>query len=361
MKTNFSENIKALRKEKRITQEQLADAMGVSAGAIYKWEQGISTPDIELIMEIAAFFGVSVDALIGYEMCKSDRERILEELKRIKHTKAYENCWDEVESWLRRYPNDFEIVYRCGIIYHLAGIETSNRKHFFHSVELLNHACALISQNNDPAISETEIHRDIAIAYLIIGEWEKGMEQLKKNNPCGVNDDIIGQELATNHDRRQEAVPYLTGALLHCTASLYRIVIGFVNLFFAQKDYRSAAEILRWLITYFDGLKTDRGMSYLDKNSAFMLALCGAAYEKNGETEKAKEYLKKARKTAMDFDAAPNYTSQNIRYCGSAELMTAYDNIGSTAMDTVVKVLREGADSPDDSILKLWKEICREA
>ena len=36
MKTNFSENIKALRKEQHITQEQLAEAMGVSAGAIYK-------------------------------------------------------------------------------------------------------------------------------------------------------------------------------------------------------------------------------------------------------------------------------------------------------------------------------------
>ncbi len=90
MKTNFSENIKALRREQHVTQEQLAEAMGVSAGAIYKWEQSISTPDIEMIMEIASFFGVSVDALVGYRMYSSDRDRILQELKRIKLEKSYE-------------------------------------------------------------------------------------------------------------------------------------------------------------------------------------------------------------------------------------------------------------------------------
>lgn len=128
MKSKFSENVKSLRKEHHITQEQLAEAMGVTAGAIYKWEQELSTPDIGIIMELASFFGISVDALVGYEVCASDKERILQALKRIKFEKAYENCWDEVEGWLRRYPNDFDIVYHSGILYNLVGIET--KKHY---------------------------------------------------------------------------------------------------------------------------------------------------------------------------------------------------------------------------------------
>ncbi len=361
MKTNFSENIKALRKEQHMTQEQLAEAMGVSTGAIYKWEQAISTPDIEVIMEIASFFGVSVDALVGYRLCSNDRDRILQELKRIKLEKSYEGCWEEVEKWLRRYPNDFQIVYGSGVLYHLASIETANQKHIIRSIELLSHACTLIRQNQDPKLSETELHRDIAIAYMSMGEWDKGIEQLKKNNPCGVHDDIIGQEFATNPHRRQEAIPYLANALIHCTASLYRIVIGYVNLFFAQNDYHSAAEMLRWMTAYLDGLKTAQGVSYLDKDNALLLALCGSVHERIGEVESAKEFLRKARRVALEFDAAPNYTSQNIRYCAHADPKAAYDNIGSTAMDSVLKLLHEGAEGPDEPVLQLWEEICHES
>lgn len=68
MESKFSGNVKALRKQQSITQEQLAEAMGVTVGAVYKWEQNLSTPDIRIIMELARFSGVSVDALIGYEI-----------------------------------------------------------------------------------------------------------------------------------------------------------------------------------------------------------------------------------------------------------------------------------------------------
>lgn len=360
MKSNFAENIKELRKEQHVTQEQLAEAMGVSAGAIYKWEQAISTPDIEVIMEIASFFGVSVDALVGYRMYTSDRDRILQELKCIKHEKSYERCWDKVEKWIHRYPNDFEIVYHSGVLYHLASIETGNQTHIIRSIELLSHACMLIDQNRDPELSEAEIHRDIAIAYLTLGEWDKGMELLKQNNPCGVNDDLIGHELAANPHRRQESIPYLTNTLLRCTASLYRVVIGYINLFFEQKDYLSSIGILTWMTRYLDGLRTADGVSYLDKDKALLLVLCGVSYERIGEVENAQNCLRKARRIAVEFDQSPNYSSQNIRYCGSVEPKVAYDNIGSTAMETVLSVLQQGSDGADEPALKLWEEICNE-
>ncbi len=195
MKTRFAENIKTLRKAQHLTQEQLAEAMGVTAGAIYKWEQELSTPDIGIIMELASFFGVSVDALVGFEVCSSDKERILQALKRFKLEKDYENCWDDVEDWLRRYPNDFDIVYHSGILYYLVGMESKDNTRVARSVELLNHACSLIGQNKDPDISETSIRRDIAIADLLMGKEQEGLEQLKIHNPCGINDDISVRSL----------------------------------------------------------------------------------------------------------------------------------------------------------------------
>lgn len=46
MRLKLSENIKKFRKERKMTQEQLAEAMGVSASAVYKWESNQSTPEI---------------------------------------------------------------------------------------------------------------------------------------------------------------------------------------------------------------------------------------------------------------------------------------------------------------------------
>ncbi|MDE6212510.1 MAG: helix-turn-helix domain-containing protein [Lachnospiraceae bacterium] len=59
MKSRLAENIKAFRKERKMTQEQLAEAMGVTVGAVYKWESDQSNPDLNLIIELADLFEVS--------------------------------------------------------------------------------------------------------------------------------------------------------------------------------------------------------------------------------------------------------------------------------------------------------------
>lgn len=64
----LSENIAFFRKEKGITQEQLATELHVSNQAVSKWESGKCYPDIELLPDIANYFGISIDALLGKEI-----------------------------------------------------------------------------------------------------------------------------------------------------------------------------------------------------------------------------------------------------------------------------------------------------
>ena len=64
MGNGFKDNLKKLRKEKGLTQEELAESVGVSAQAVSKWELG-SLPDAALLPVIADVLGVSIDEMFG--------------------------------------------------------------------------------------------------------------------------------------------------------------------------------------------------------------------------------------------------------------------------------------------------------
>lgn len=62
---NIGTNIAALRKNNGITQEALANELGVSPQAVSKWENSTSCPDVSLLPDIAKYFGVSIDDLLN--------------------------------------------------------------------------------------------------------------------------------------------------------------------------------------------------------------------------------------------------------------------------------------------------------
>lgn len=63
----FSDNLKRLRKENKLTQPDLGEALHVSTSSYAKYERGEREPDIERILELARFFDVSTDTLLGFE------------------------------------------------------------------------------------------------------------------------------------------------------------------------------------------------------------------------------------------------------------------------------------------------------
>ena len=62
---NIGQNIKQLRQQSQLTQEQVAERLGVSYQAVSKWETNANTPDIALLPKIAALFAVPIDALFS--------------------------------------------------------------------------------------------------------------------------------------------------------------------------------------------------------------------------------------------------------------------------------------------------------
>ena len=71
MAMKIGDKIKFLRKAKGISQEALAQVLGVTFQAVSKWETNVTAPDVGLIPAIASFFGVSIDELFDYNVAES--------------------------------------------------------------------------------------------------------------------------------------------------------------------------------------------------------------------------------------------------------------------------------------------------
>ena len=94
MNMDIGSAIKKLRMDRKITQEEVAEYLGISYQAVSKWETGTTMPDITLLPEIAAFFGVRIDDLFSV-----DHE---DELKRIEHILAYEGLSEQSYLYAKR-------------------------------------------------------------------------------------------------------------------------------------------------------------------------------------------------------------------------------------------------------------------
>lgn len=76
MKLNIGKNIRRLRREANLTQEELGRELDVSPQAISRWENGSAYPDIEFLPTLAKYFGMTVDQLMGYDL-RMGNEQVL--------------------------------------------------------------------------------------------------------------------------------------------------------------------------------------------------------------------------------------------------------------------------------------------
>ena len=77
METEFAERLAMLRQERGLTQQRLADKLGLTAQAISKYEKGISLPEVDTLKSIATVLDCSTDYLLGHELTKESRVDML--------------------------------------------------------------------------------------------------------------------------------------------------------------------------------------------------------------------------------------------------------------------------------------------
>lgn len=352
MKLSLSANISKLRKEHAMTQEQLAEALGVTFASVSKWERGVATPELNLIAEMADLFEVSIDALIGYQFRNNNRETVITRLKQYSHDRDTEDVFSDVEKALQCYPNCFDVVYYSARIYRLRGLTQKNAAYSKKALSLCERACILIGQNNDPEISDVSVRREMAEIHFALGEYDKGIALLKENNPCRLNHSSIGMVLASSCNDPEGALPFLSRALLDLTVTHFEIVVGYMNVFCKTKDYANALALVDWALAFYPGLKDPEKQGYMDKSEAFLWALRADVLLSLCKKEEAINSLRRAKDVALHFDESPNYDVSSIRFVFCKTPASAFDDFGDTAMIGVDEFIKSQEKS---ELSNLWK------
>lgn len=109
---NFGQRIKLLRKKNDLTQEKLAELLGITYKSVSKWECGLTTPDLALIVPLAKILGITTDELLG----ATEADKRLEELERL-YDEAFRTNFPEdtlavAQIAVKEYPADMKWLNR---------------------------------------------------------------------------------------------------------------------------------------------------------------------------------------------------------------------------------------------------------
>lgn len=185
MNTNIAENIRSLRKQKDITQEELSRFMGVSYQAISKWERGEGFPDITLLPSLSNFFEVSIDELFGMDQIRNQNylnEVYIKEHEYVEKRK-YKKALSILRKALKTFPTNYSLMSELAIVLSFSDVQTKEGKDSIkEAVALCEHV--LINATNEKVRSTTrtllcflykdlnDVEKAISVAKTLPHFWE---------------------------------------------------------------------------------------------------------------------------------------------------------------------------------------------
>lgn len=309
----IGEKIKSLRKQQNITQEKLAEYLNISYQAVSKWENGTALPDVTLIPQIANFFGVSADFLLGMkEKEQSDElkgfEKIYHENNRLGKMLDNINLSREV---LKKYPRNYQ--WMLNLAYPLMQYNDTNEhkeysmQHGF-TEEAIKLCERILEDCTEDGIRQSAV-QILCYCYPLVGKRDKALK-LAQSMP----DIYLCKESLLTHiyngDEKIKQCQNNLMAMIDMSAGLISMLTGIDNeLNVSQKiELTETANGLFKLI-----LKDDQNTLFyncrLCRNYNKLAELWCIA----GDRGKALESLQLAVKCASVYDAALELGEQNYK------------------------------------------------
>lgn len=195
----IGETIKKLRKKKDITQEKLADYLGITYQAVSKWENGTAMPDITLIVPLANYFGVSVNELFSFDE-EANNEKVdtyLEKCQKLNHLGKVSDCIVLMREALAEYPRNFHIMKNLADALWTEGTGSDSRQK--QNQEYFAEAIGLCERILEDCTEDGIRHDAIEIlcrSYAETGQREKAVA-LASTMPCMYrsSDSLLGSIL----------------------------------------------------------------------------------------------------------------------------------------------------------------------
>ena len=107
---HLSENLKALRVSRGLTQEQAAELLGVSKQSVSRWENGVTCPDITLLPALASFYETTVDGLLGNDQEEKEKDLLFHKRQQAHHEGNLREAYDLSQQLYDRFPNDRAVL-----------------------------------------------------------------------------------------------------------------------------------------------------------------------------------------------------------------------------------------------------------
>ena len=357
MQIKLNENIKKYRKSMNLTQEELAEAFGVTVGAVSKWESGSNMPDILTLMQLADFFSISVDVLLGYSMSSKNVKDISDRLDALLHEDKYDEAIAEAEKALVRYPGNFKILTSCADAYNIVSAIKDLKDYRDKAIELYESSLRYVPQSDNPEQETFSIKYRIA-TLKGRDNPEKALEEFKKINYQGIADINIANILRMT-SKPEEAMEVYTRVLvsilvktMEFSTEMFMVLVSMDN----TKAYKEACEIMDWYMTIVDATSIDRSKnSYLSKMKIMGLVFKSLVLCCLKKDDEMKTCIDTALQIAKQYDKNPsNDFAGKIKFWhGSKDYhRSLYDNIGVGAVAGIDNIFNMGPKELPYNVMK---------
>lgn len=310
------------RKERGVTQEELANHLGVSKPAVSKWESGQSYPDILLLPILASYFDISIDQLIGYEpqMAKEDIRRVCYRLTQSFTSEPFDKVFHECEDYLRKYFSCWQLQFQIGVllINHCNLSGSMDR-----TMEIMEMALELfvrIEKNCEEVhLAKLSIQMQ-AVCHMSLGRAQEAIDLMETQVvPLMSPESILVKAYQMKGDKAK-AIEYLQGYTYVSLVTMLGAVPDYFTL------YADQPERMDEYYHIFLSLGSLFQLEELSPSALINIYLSGAmAYAKQGNKEKALDILESYCDLILKLDKETIYLHGNRFFDALEGYFTAVD------------------------------------